>query len=110
MALYHALARKCSGLWRLAAAAIYRDAATRVKAAARWNIGRVRHDVAEADVGDAEPRLGRQHALEQGPRIGMARLGEQAVGFGDLDQAAEIHHSDLARDVLDHGEIVADHD
>src|SRR5579872_5379251 len=69
MALDHALVGKCSGLRRLIAAALDRDAAARMKPAARGNIGGIGHDVAEPDVGDAEAGLRRQHALEQGLRV-----------------------------------------
>ena len=45
---------------------------------------------------------------QQHPGVGHARIGEQFAAFGDLDDAAEIHHADAARHVADHGEVVAD--
>ena len=38
----------------------------------------------------------------------MRGLLNSSRAFGDLDDAAEIHHADAARHVPDHGEVVAD--
>src|SRR5205807_641239 len=83
------------------------DAAARMEAAPGRNVGRVGHYVAEPDVRHAAARLRRQHAGEQCLRIGMTRLAEQRVGLVALDDAAEVHHRDFARDMLDHRENVA---
>src|ERR1043165_3335767 len=60
VALYHRAAIADHGLRRLDAAALDRDTAARMKAAARRNIGRVGHDVAEANVRHAATRVGRE--------------------------------------------------
>src|SRR5206468_2550174 len=46
--------------------------------------------------------------LQEKPCIGMTRPGEQAVRFGDLDEAAEIHDADAVRHLVDHRQIVRD--
>src|SRR3954467_2135634 len=108
MTFYHPEGRPDHARWCLMAAALDRHAAARVEAAARRNIGRIRHDVAEADVGHALARLRRQHALQQRPGVGMAWLAKQRVSLVALDETAEIHHRDFARDMLHDREIVAD--
>ena len=60
------------GLRRFAAAALDRDAAARMEPAAGRDIGRIGHDVAEADIRHAAAGLRRQHAGEQRLRVGMA--------------------------------------
>ena len=95
---------------RLAAAALDRDAAARMEAATGRNIGGIGHGIAEADVRHAAAGLRRQHARQQRLRVGMARITEQRVGLVPLHDAAEIHHGHLARDMLDHREVVADED
>src|ERR1044072_2442255 len=101
MALYHSLAAAGHGLRRYTAAALDRDAAARRKPAARRNVGRIGHNTAEPDIRHAAAGLRRQHAVEQRLRVGMARLSEHRVGLVAFDDAAEIHHGGLARDVLD---------
>ena len=80
----------------------------RVERATRRWIERIGHHQAEPSVRYAEPRLGSEHAVEQGARIGMAGCTEQRGAIGLLDDPAEIHHGDAGRHVLDHREIVAD--
>src|SRR3954452_1766505 len=69
MAFYHSLRLANHRRWRHTAAAIDRDPAARVEPAAGGNIGRIRHGVAEADIGHAEAGLRRQHALQQRLRV-----------------------------------------
>src|SRR5262245_2001589 len=45
---------------------------------------------------------------QQRARVGMPRVGEQRVRRSVLDDAAEVHHGDLARDVPHHGEVMGD--
>jgi hypothetical protein len=78
-------------------------------AAGRW-IERIGECETKPGVRHAEPRLGREHRGEERLRIGMARRAEQRLARRELDDAAEIHHGDARRDVLDHREIVADKD
>src|SRR5205807_8922097 len=100
MTFYHPLRRTDHARWCLMAAAFDRNAAARVEPAARRNIGRIRYDVAEADVRHALARLRRQHALKERLRVGMPRTAKQRVGFVALDDPAEIHHRDFARDMF----------
>ena len=46
--------------------------------------------------------------MQQRPRVGVVRGGEQRLGRGALDDPAEIHDGNPVREVLDHPEIVAD--
>ena len=47
---------------------------------------------------------------DQGARIGMARVLEDLLPAALLDDAAEIHHRHPVAHMLDHAEVVADHD
>ena len=73
---------------RLAAAGGDRDRAARMEAATGRDVRWVRHRVAEAGVGDAEPWLRREHRGEQRLRIGMCGRAEQRRGLAALDDAA----------------------
>ena len=84
--------------------------AARVEGTARRRVERVREGEAEPRIGDAQTRLGRQHRGEQRPRVGMARIAEERCRFRQLDHLAEVHDGDAGRDVLHHGEVVADED
>src|SRR5581483_6075390 len=79
-----------------------------MKCAAGGWMERIGKREAKPDVGKTQARFGRQHRREQGLRVRMARRTEQHLGVGMLHDPAEIHHGDLCRDVLHHGEIVAD--
>ena len=74
----------------------------------RRDVRRVRIALAKANVGNAHARLRRQHRGQQRARIGMRGSRNSASTRRMLHDAAEIHHRDLGRDVLDHREIVAD--
>src|SRR6185503_15860251 len=100
--LYHRGTAAGHGLRRLDAAALDCDAAARMKAAARRDIGGIGQRVAEADIRHAASRLGREHACEQRLRVGVAGCAEERLGFVTLDDAAEIHDGNFARDMLDH--------
>src|SRR5262245_62939367 len=76
MTLYHCPGRADHGLRRRAAAAFDGDAAARMEAAPRRNIGGIRQRLAEADVRHAATRFRRQHTSEQRLRIGVARRPE----------------------------------
>src|SRR5262245_11416585 len=82
----------------------------RMKRTAGRRLERVREREAEARVGYADTGLRREHGVEQRPRVGMARVGENRFAVRGLDDAAEIHDRDARRDMLDHREIVADED
>src|SRR6185437_4788303 len=58
--------------------------------------------------GGAMERVGDRR--DQGARVGMARVLEDLLPAALLDDAAEIHHRDAVADMLDHAEVVADHD
>src|SRR3981081_1421046 len=58
--------------------------------------------------GDEMERVGDRR--DQGARVGMARILEDFLPAALLDDAAEIHHGDPVAHMLDHAEIVADHD
>ena len=40
----------------------------------------------------------------------MARQVVELLGVGQLDDAAEVHHRDAVRDLVDHREVVGDED
>ena len=52
--------------------------------------------------------IGNRDRRQQGSRIWVARIGKEACGLSDLDDTAEIHHRDPARDVAHDAEIVRD--
>ena len=60
--------------------------------------------------GDRGSRLARHREIrnrgEQHPRVRMLRGGEQATCRRELDDAAEIHHTDAVGDVMNDREIV----
>src|SRR3979490_694445 len=58
--------------------------------------------------GDEMERVG--NGRDQRARIGMAWILEDLLPAALLDDAAEIHHGDTTAHMLDHAEIVADHD
>ena len=76
--------------------------------AAGRDVGRVGVGVAEPDIGNALLRVGRQHRRQQGLGVGVPGIAEQRIDRRLFDEAAEIHHGDLGREVFHHGEVVAD--
>ena len=46
------------------------------------------------------------NGVEQHARVRVARLIEQGVLVGQLDQAAEVHHPNLVADVAHHRQVV----
>src|SRR5262245_24308674 len=96
VALYHPAAGSGHRNRRLATAAILCDGAAWMEAAAGRDVGGIRQRVAEADIGDAEAGIWRQHTGQQRLGVGMARRAEQRLGGAPLDEAAELHHRDLA--------------
>src|SRR5690606_41716088 len=82
----------------------------RVEGAGCRAIARLRRGCPGYRCGKAEAGLWRQHRGEQGRRVRVARVAEQLGGGRQLDDAAEIHDGDPRREVLDHGEVVADED
>src|SRR5918993_3851526 len=95
--------------WRRGAAAILRVFAARVEAAARW--GRegarqaagngLRPSTASGGVGDA---------VEERPRVGVARTGQDLRGRALLDDLARIHNRNLVGDLADKLKIVSNED
>ena len=53
-------------------------------------------------------RIGHGNRFEQGARIGMRRVAENAIHRTLLDDAAEIHDGDAVADMFDDRQIVAD--
>ena len=49
-----------------------------------------------------------RHRLQQGPAVGMARCGEEAVAVSLFDDLAHIHHGNLVTHMLHDTKIVAD--
>ena len=49
-----------------------------------------------------------RRGVDQFAGIGVRRIGEQDVGFADLDDAPPVHHRGRRTDMGDDGEIVAD--
>ena len=83
--------------------------AARAEAAARRRRGRVRHVALQhACARRLSRRVGHRNRREQRLRVRVARRGEQRALVGALDDAAEVHHRDARRDVLDDREIVRD--
>ena len=56
------------------------------------------------------PLLQGRHRRQQGPRIGMAGIEEEALVIGEFHDLAEIHHGDTVAGFAHHGEVVADVD
>lgn len=52
--------------------------------------------------------IGGRDSREQGPRIGVQGIGEQAFGRARFHDLAEVQDGDVVADVLDHPEIVGD--
>ena len=52
--------------------------------------------------------IGVGHGAQQRLGIGMARVAEQFLGVGLLNQLADVHDSDLVRNVLNDAQIVSD--
>src|SRR5699024_12392891 len=48
------------------------------------------------------------HRFDQGPRIGVAAVVEDAGGRSRFDDASVLHHDDVVGDLFDHGEVVGD--
>ena len=74
-------------------------------AAAGWG-DRRRHVAGDELDAAALVRVGQRNGVEQRPRVGVAWCGEQLVGGGGLDDAAEVHHRHPVGDVLDDAEVV----
>jgi hypothetical protein len=69
----------------------------------------VRNIAGEDDAGAGGParrRGGLGHGGEEGPGVGVGRIGGEGVGGSGLDDAAEIHDGDAVTDVTDDGEVV----
>ena len=47
---------------------------------------------------------------EQGAGVGVARVGEQRIALGFLDDPAEVHDGDPVAEVADDSEVVRDED
>ena len=53
-----------------------------------------------------ELHVGDRARREQRLGVRVGGIAEDAVDVAELDDPAEVHHSDLVGDVLDHGEVV----
>ena len=51
-----------------------------------------------------------RNGVDQGPGVGVARIGEDGLGRALLDDLAGVHHDDARAHAGDHPEIVADQD
>src|SRR5437773_1298887 len=89
-------------------APIERIRASRVKMAAARRIAGAWYFAGENDAFPYGVRLRYRHRGKQGLRIGMHRRSKDVSLRSDLDNAAEIHHSDALGDVFDDGQIVTD--
>ena len=78
-----------------------------VEGAATGGIERVGHLALNGRAGGAAAlHLG--DGVEQHAGVGVARLAEQGVLVGQLDQPAQVHHADLVADMTHHCEVVRD--
>ena len=93
---------------RLDAAAREGVGAAGMEGAAFRRIDRGGHVALEHDALALRARIGDGRGRHQGLRIRVARRGEDRLLVADLDDAAEIHHGDAMRDVLDDAEIMGD--
>ena len=93
----------------LCRAAVERERAARVEAAAAGRIDRARHVAVQNDRAAARRRVRHRHRRQQRARIGMAATAvNRSAPVRQLDDLAEIHHRDAVRQVLDDRQIVAD--
>src|SRR3984957_10117550 len=95
----------------LAHAAVGLDRAARIEVAA-WRRVEGARDLAPGFGGGrgGDEMEGVGNGCDQGARVGMTRILEDLLPAALLDDAAEIHHGDPVAHMLDHAEIVADHD
>src|SRR5216684_1012501 len=95
----------------LAHAAVGLQRAAWVEMAARWRVEGARDLALRLGLGCRGDEMeGIGDGGDQGARIGMARVLEDLAPAALLDDAAEIHHRHPIAHMLDHAEIVADHD
>ncbi len=89
---------------------IRRVAAARVEGAARRRPRRIGDLARKADARAGPPQagIGHRHGGEQRLGVGVLRIGEERRRRRFLDDAADIHHRDPVRDVLDDREVVRD--
>src|SRR6266404_7957342 len=89
-------------------AALLRIRTAGAKSATRRRIERAWHVSLQND--SLPPRAGSRHRNrgQQRPRVGMPRPREKLALACVFHDAAEIHHRDAGRDVLDHRKIVGD--
>ena len=55
-----------------------------------------------------DPRVRDRHRREQRPGVGVQRIVEELVRFGQLDHLAQVHHRDPVAEVVDDAQIVGD--
>src|SRR5438477_11076478 len=97
--------------WHFRDTALGPERAARVEMTARGRIERARDLAFRFGLGGdggAMERVGNRG--NQRARIRVPRILEDLLPAALLDDTAEIHHGDTVADMLDHAEIVADHD
>ena len=53
-------------------------------------------------------RVGDRDRRHERLRVRVARVAEELLAVGQLDDAAQVHHRDAIADVLDHAHVVGD--
>jgi hypothetical protein len=85
----------------------FERAATAQPAAGR-RVDRRRYLALQRQLGRGLARVGLRHGGQKRLRVGMQRLGKQAIGWRGLDDPADIHHSHAVADVADHAQVMRD--
>ena len=53
-------------------------------------------------------RVRQRNGRQQGPGVGVQRMGKQLIGTGHLHHLAEVHNADAVGEVLNDGQVVGD--
>ena len=51
-------------------------------------------------------RVRQRNGRQQGPGVGVQRMGKQLIGTGHLHHLAEVHNADAVGEVLDDGQVM----
>ncbi|MNG01827.1 hypothetical protein D3C84_848230 [compost metagenome] len=62
----------------------------------------------QADIGNAQVRIGREHRIQQGAGIGVTGFSKQRFARTLFDDAPQVHHRYPVGEVFDDREVVAD--
>src|SRR5262249_35816549 len=92
----------------LLGAALERERAARMKAAAGRRIDRARHIALQHGARTPARGIGERHGGEQRPRIGVLASAVKLSGGGDLEVLATIPPRHAVADVLDHPQVMGD--